>query len=97
MRTIDLTKRNHSLAEILTLARSESVLIRSKCGDDFLLEQADEFDREVSALGRSDRFMSFLDSRSKETGDIPIGEVRKKRCMSIRRNPCRPGRTRDAT
>jgi len=44
-----------------------------------LLEQADEFDREVAALGSSDKFMSFLDARSKEEKDIPLSEARSKR------------------
>jgi hypothetical protein len=53
MRTVDLTKEKHSLKELLTLAKSETLLIRSPSGEDFLLEQADEFDREVAALGSS--------------------------------------------
>ncbi|HBA39912.1 MAG: hypothetical protein A2W10_12605 [Deltaproteobacteria bacterium RBG_16_55_12] len=79
MKTIDLSKGKHSVAELLALAKSDTVLIHSSSGDDFLLEQADEFDREVAALGRSDKFMSFLEKRSKETGDLPIGKVREKR------------------
>lgn len=79
MKTIDLSKGKHTVAELLTLAKSDTVLIHSPSGDDFLLEQADEFDREVAALGRSDKFMSFLEQRSKETGDLPIGKVREKR------------------
>ncbi len=79
MKTIDLSKEKHSVAELLALAKSDTVLIHSSSGDDFLLEQADEFDREVAALGRSDKFMSFLEQRSKETGDLPIGKVREKR------------------
>jgi hypothetical protein len=79
MKTIDLSKGKHSVAELLALAKSDTVLIHSPSGDDFLLEQADEFDREVAALGRSDKFMSFLEQRSKETGDLPIGKVREKR------------------
>jgi hypothetical protein len=79
MKTIDLSKEKHSVAELLALAKSDTVLIHSPSGDDFLLEQADEFDREVAALGRSDKFMSFLEQRSKETGDLPIGKVREKR------------------
>ena len=61
------------------LAKSETLLIRSPSGEDFLLEQADEFDREVAALGSSDKFMSFLDARSKEEEDIPLSEARSKR------------------
>ena len=79
MKTIDLRKEEHSLGEVLTLAKSEAVLIRSASGDDFLLELADEFDREVAALGGSEKFTSFLDARSKEAEDIPISEVREKR------------------
>ncbi len=79
MKTVDLREGEHSLSEVLTLAKSEAVLIRSASGEDFLLEQADEFDREVAALGASEKFMSFLGARAKETGDIPLEEVRKKR------------------
>ena len=79
MKTIDLTKGRHTLSEVLGLAMSEAILIRSRSGDDFVLEQADEFDREVAALGTSEKFASFLDKRSRETGDIPISEVRENR------------------
>ena len=58
--------------EVLTFAKSEAVLIHSPSGEDFVLESADGFDREVAALGASEEFASFLDARSKETGDIPL-------------------------
>ena len=79
MKTIDLTKGRHTLSEVLGLAMSETILIRSRSGEDFVLEQADEFDREVAALGTDEKFASFLDKRSRETGDIPISEVRENR------------------
>jgi hypothetical protein len=81
MKRIDLTKEQHSLTDVLTLAKSEAVLIHSPSGEDFVLESADEFDREVAALGASEKFASFLEARSKETGDISLEEVRRKRGM----------------
>jgi hypothetical protein len=81
MKRIDLTREQHSLSEVLTLAKSEAVLIHSASGEDFLLEHADQLDREAAALGGSERFMSFLDTRSKEAGDIPLAKVREKRGM----------------
>jgi len=72
MKRIDLTKEHHSLSEVLTFAKSEAVLIHSPSGEDFVLESADEFDPEVAALGAGEKFASFLDARSKETGDIPL-------------------------
>jgi len=81
MKTIDLRKGRHSLKEVLVLAKSEAVLIHSPSGEDFLLENADEFDREVAALGGSEKFMSFLKTRSTEKGDIPLSTVSEKRGM----------------
>ncbi len=81
MKTIDLSKGNHSLNEVLALAKTEPVLVHSPSGDDFLIEQADEFDREVAALGNSEKFSSFLEARAAETGDVPIRDVREKRGM----------------
>lgn len=81
MKRIDLSKGQHSLSEVLTLAKSEAVLIHSAPGEDFILEQADDFDREAAALGSSEKFLSFLEARSTETGDIPISKIRGKRAM----------------
>ena len=83
MKTIDLSKGRHSLSEVLKLAKAEAVLLHSSSGEDFLIEHADEFDREVAALGRSAKFSAFLEARSKETGGLPLREVgRKSRCAS---------------
>ena len=79
MKTIDLGKGRHSLSEVLTLAKAEAVLLRSPSGEDFLLEHADEFDREVAALGSSEKFSCFLEARAREIGDLPICKIRQKR------------------
>jgi hypothetical protein len=79
MKRIDLTKERRSLSEVLTYAKSETVLIHSASGEDFVLEPADEFDQEVAALGAGEKFTFLLDARSKETGDIPLRKVRGKR------------------
>ena len=81
MKTIDLSKEQPSLADVLALAKSEPVVIHSGSGEDYLLEQADELDREAAALGGSEKFMSFLEARSNESEEIPITEVRKKHGM----------------
>ncbi len=75
MKTIDLKREKHSIEEILTMAKSDTVIIHSIDGPDFLLEEADEFDQEVARLGSSDKFMSLLEERSREEDDIPMNEV----------------------
>ena len=81
MKTIDLSKGRHSLAELFAMAKGEAVLLHSPSGENFLLEPADEFDREVAALGSSEKSSSFLEARSRETGDVPLAEARRKRRM----------------
>ena len=79
MKTIDLSREDRTLAELLVLARREPILIHSPSGEDYLLEPADDFLKEVGALAHSDKFMSFLQERSREQGDVPLSEARKKR------------------
>lgn len=70
MKTIDLSKGQHSLSEVLALAKSEAVLIHSVSGEDFVLEHADDFVggaesgehrrvREKLLLGSADANMDF--------------------------------------
>jgi len=58
--------------------KRDSIPVHSAAGEDFLLEPADDFDREVAELGQSDRFLSFLEERSKETGGRSLAELKKK-------------------
>ncbi len=52
MRRIDLTSEQHTLEELLALAESDDLLIHSSSGSDYVLERADEFEREVASLER---------------------------------------------
>lgn len=75
MKTVDLTHEHPSIDDLLELAAGNPVLIRKQDGQEFLLETADGFDREVAELSRSERFMSFLADRSKESGRKSLEEI----------------------
>ncbi len=66
MKTIRLDKKSPSMDELLAIARREAVLIISQDGTSFVLEEADDFEREVAQLGNSEKFMKFLEKRSGE-------------------------------
>ena len=72
MKTVHLNKESPTVGDLLTMARKKSVLLVSRDGTSFVLEEADEFDREVTELGSSPRFMRFLKRRSTEQGVIGI-------------------------
>ena len=78
MRRIDLTSEEHTLAELLQLAQSDQILIHSSSGHDFLLERAEEYEREVAALGASEKFASYLQARSAESEDLTLRQVRER-------------------
>ncbi|HZW33774.1 MAG TPA: hypothetical protein VFF52_23835 [Isosphaeraceae bacterium] len=72
---IALSHEQPSLDELLQFAAVDPVLIRNQEGVEFILEAADAFDREVAALSRSERLMSFLAGRSEEPGGTTLEEV----------------------
>ena len=75
MRTVNLVEEHRTISEFLELAKSEPVFIHAADGTDFLLEEADEFEREVGALGSSEKFRSFLRSRSAESTESSAADV----------------------
>jgi len=77
MKTINLKEESPSVSQLLAMARKKSVLLVSKDGATFVLEEADEFDREVAELGGSEKFIKFLRKRSKEQAVTPIEEFAK--------------------
>jgi len=78
MITIDLRKKKHSIDELLALAKSEPLMIYDKDGKNYVLEETDEFEKEVKELGSSENFMKFLNERSKEKETIPLSSITKK-------------------
>lgn len=78
MRTLDLRQQQVTVAELLQFARTEAIRIVNEDGDEFILEEADAFEREVAELGQSDEFMAFLAERSKESGVISLDDLERK-------------------
>lgn len=75
MITLDLRRQQITLEELFRAAQSEPILIVTDAGQEYILEAADEFDREVAELGRSEKFKDFLTERRKESGRIPLEEI----------------------
>ena len=75
MKTVNLAEGDRSISELIELAKSEPVLVHAADGTDFVFEEADEFEREVAALAASDKFMSFLEKRSREGKEVPAPDV----------------------
>jgi hypothetical protein len=78
MTTIDLKQQQPSLDELLRMAAGDPVRIRNQDGDEFILESADAFEREVAEFSRSAPFMSFLAERAKEPGRTTLEDIERR-------------------
>lgn len=77
MKTLDLTRKRLTLGELLEIAAVHPVRILTADGRAFVLEPADDFDKEVELLGKSKKFSRFLSERSKETTTTSLEEYRR--------------------
>jgi hypothetical protein len=78
MKTLDLKKQEVTVEELLESATGEAVLIRGRDGNEFVIEAADAFDREVARLAGSEKFMAFLTERSKEEAAVSLEEIERR-------------------
>ena len=77
MKTVDLSSRPISAAELLDMAREDSVLVKTGKGDCFVVSHADEFATEVELLRRNHTFLTMLDRLKEDADTIPLSEVEK--------------------
>ncbi|HNR30900.1 MAG TPA: hypothetical protein PKI11_08410 [Candidatus Hydrogenedentes bacterium] len=78
MNIVNLAEGDRSVSELIEIAKSGPVLVHAVDGTDFVLEEADAFEREAAMLGASDGFKSFLQQRSREGEEISASEVAKR-------------------
>ena len=64
MKMIDLSEQTIDITHILELAREGPVVLIAADGREYVIAEADDFDREVEQLRNSLAFQRFLDERS---------------------------------
>ena len=75
MRTVDLSQETMAIDQLLELARGEPVLLLTPDGKEFVLSEADDFEREVETLRSSEAFHRFLDERARPGPRISLDEI----------------------
>jgi hypothetical protein len=75
MKTVDLAQEQIDLTSLLRLAQNEPILLLTAEGQEFLLSEADDFEREVETLRASKSFQQFLDERSAGKSKISLDEL----------------------
>lgn len=75
MKVVDLSAEPISAAELLNMARRESVLVKTGEGDSFVVSPADELTTEVELLRRNHTFLAMLDGFKEDGESIPLAEA----------------------
>ena len=77
MKRIELTEKWPTLQELLNLASEENVIVRLPNGQEFLLAEVDDIDREIELIRANEELMRLLDARSQESKTFAPEEVKK--------------------
>jgi hypothetical protein len=64
------------------MAAGNPVRIRNRDDEEFILESADAFEREVAEHSRSEPFISFLVDRSRESGRTKLEDLDRRLAQS---------------
>jgi hypothetical protein len=77
MKTITISRRARSLHGLLRRARKENVILRSPEGDEFILAELDDFNREIELTRQNRALMRFLDARARQSETVSSEESRR--------------------
>jgi len=76
MKTITISRRARSVHNLLEQARKENVILRSPEGEEFILAEVDDFNREIELARQNRALMRFLDARGRRTETVSSEEAR---------------------
>lgn len=77
MKTIKVSKQAKAINALLKSARRENVILRSAEGDEFILAEIDDFDREIELTRKNKQLMKLLERRAKQKPTVPLQEAKK--------------------
>jgi hypothetical protein len=75
MRAITVSRRARGVNALLKRARRENVILRSPEGEEFILAEIDDFNREIELTRQNRALMKFLDSRAQQTETVSLEEA----------------------
>lgn len=78
MKAIDVPKSAAALNRLLRQARQENLILRSADGEEFVVAEINDFDREIELTRENKALMKFLDSRARQRKRIQLSEVKRR-------------------
>ena len=76
MKTITISRRARSVHALLKRARRENVILRSPEGEEFILAEVDDFNREIELARQNRALMKLLEARARQTETVSFEEAK---------------------
>jgi hypothetical protein len=76
MKTITISRRARSVHALLQRARRENVILRSPEGEEFILAEVEDFNREIELARQNRALMKFLEARARQTETVSLEEAK---------------------
>ena len=77
MKTVNVSTKAKTINSLLKKAQKGALILRSPEGQEFILAEIDDFDREIELTRQNKALMKFLDSRGKQTETVKAADVKK--------------------
>ena len=78
MKTIKVSRQAKTVNALLKRARRENVILRSAEGNEFILAEIDDFNREIELTRQNKRLMKLLESRARQKTTISLEETKQR-------------------
>ena len=77
MKTVNVSSKARTVNNLLMKARKEGLILRSSDGNEFILAEIDDFNREIELTRRNKKLMKLLDARGKQTKTFKSADVKR--------------------
>ncbi|HXV49791.1 MAG TPA: hypothetical protein VEB61_13370 [Candidatus Binatia bacterium] len=77
MKTVDIPTRAKTVTSLLKKAQRGGLILRSPNGQEFILAEIDDLDREIELTRQNKSLMKLLDARGRQTKTVKAADVKK--------------------
>ena len=77
MRTVNISTKAKTINSLLKKAQRGGLILRSPEGQEFILAEINDFNREIELTRQNKALMKLLDSRGKQTKTVKTAELKK--------------------
>ena len=77
MKTVNISTQAKTITSLLKKAQKGGLILRSPEGQEFILAEIDDFNREIDLTRQNKALMKFLDARGKQTKTVKAVDVKK--------------------